>query len=79
MFYFPYTFIIGSSLLKFIPAEALCKEGVVVGLGKWVEDPHIEERALPVSTPEVFSDNVHSSPFFTVCSSVCELLLCNRL
>ena len=32
MFYFSYAFVIGSSLLKFIPEEALCKGGVVIGL-----------------------------------------------
>ena len=33
MLHFPDTFVIGSSLLKFIPAEALCKRGIVVGWG----------------------------------------------
>ena len=70
MFNFSDTFIVCSSLLKFISAVTLCHGGVLVGLGKWVKHSYIEEGSCPVSSPDVLCNNIEASTIFSVGGSV---------
>ena len=74
MFNFSNAFLIGSSLLSFLPFVALTECGCSVGWFKRVKNPDVKVGTLTISSPEVCCCNIEAGTVFSVSRSVTQLL-----
>ena len=70
MLYLPDSLVIFSPLLELISTVALSQRGGTVGRRKWIKNPHIKKRALPIISPKILCHNVKVGSILSFSCSV---------